>query len=124
MSLAPIVLFVYNRPQHTLRTLKALSQNVLAKDSDLYVFADGAKENADEETLKRIKEVREIVKSKEWCQKTILTEGKINKGLGNSIIDGVSKVVKEYGKVIVLEDDLVTSPYFLKYMNDALDIYS
>lgn len=123
MSLAPIVLFVYNRPQHTLRTLEALSQNVLAKDSELYIFADGPKDNVDDETLKRIKEVRAIVKSKEWCRKTILTEGNINKGLANSIIDGVSKIVKEYGKIIVLEDDLLTSPYFLKYMNDALAAY-
>lgn len=123
MSLAPIVLFVYNRPQHTLRTLEALSNNDLANDSELYVFADGAKDNADEKTLSLIKEVREIIKSKVWCKKTILTEGKANKGLANSIIDGVTKVVKEHGKVIVLEDDLVTSPYFLRYMNDALDAY-
>lgn len=124
MSLAPIVLFIYNRPEHTLRTLEALSQNELADESVLYVFADGAKENADEKTLKRIEDTKKIVKSKDWCKKIILVESQKNKGLANSIIDGVSKVVKEHGKVIVLEDDLVTSPYFLKYMNDALDIYS
>ncbi len=123
MSLAPIVLFVYNRPKHTLRTLEALSKNDLAQHSELYVFADGSKDNADEETLKNIKEVREIVKSKEWCKKTILTEGKTNKGLANSIIDGVTKIVAEYGRIVVLEDDLVTSPHFLKYMNDALTTY-
>lgn len=123
MSLAPIVLFVYNRPQHTLRTLEALSQNKLADESVLYVFADGAKENADENTIKRIEETKKIVNSKEWCKKIIFTESPTNKGLANSIIDGVSKVVKEHKRVIVLEDDLVTSPYFLKYMNDALDLY-
>lgn len=124
MSLAPIVLFVYNRPQHTLRTLEALSKNKLADESVLYVFADGAKENADEATIKRIEETKKIVRSKEWCKELIFVESPVNKGLANSIIEGVSKIVKEHKKVIVLEDDLVTSPYFLKYMNDALDTYS
>ena len=124
MNLAPIILFVYNRPQHTLKTLEALNKNYLANESELYIFADGPRPNADENELQKIKDTREIVNSKEWCKRTIIIESEINKGLANSIIDGVSKIVNEQGKVIVLEDDLVTSPYFLQYMNDALNIYS
>ncbi len=124
MNLAPIVLFVYNRPQHTLRTLEALALNHLAKESILYIFADGPKDSANVEILANLAKTREIIKSKEWCKKTIIVEAEINKGLARSIIDGVSKIVNEYGKIIVLEDDLVVSPYFLRYMNDALNTYS
>jgi hypothetical protein len=123
MSLAPIVLFVYNRPQHTLQTLEALAENYLANESELFIFADGPKKNADETMLQKIKETRAILRSKEWCKKTTIIEGEINKGLAHSIIDGVCKMMTEYDKVIVLEDDLVTSPYFLQYMNDALNVY-
>ncbi len=123
MSLAPIILFVYNRPQHTLRTLEALTKNYLAKETELYVFADGPKDIYDLENIEKIKNTRDIVKSKAWCKKTILIERERNYGLANSIIEGVSDVLSNFEKVIVLEDDLVVSPYFLQYMNDALNIY-
>ncbi|MFL5763686.1 MAG: glycosyltransferase family 2 protein [Bacteroidia bacterium] len=123
MSLAPIVLFVYNRPEHTLRTLEALSRNNLAASSELFVFADGAKAGASEETLGKIRKVKEIVKSKDWCKRVQLIESEKNKGLAASVIDGVTAVIREHGKVIVLEDDLLTSPFFLNYMNDALNLY-
>ena len=66
-SLAPIVLFCYNRPQHTEQTLRALSENILAEQSELFVFCDGPKADATEEQLKKIEEVRRIVKIKKWC---------------------------------------------------------
>jgi hypothetical protein len=124
VSLAPIVLFVYNRPEHTLKTLEALSRNDLAASSDLYVFADGAKAGASEEVLRNIEKVREIVKSKSWCKRVQLIESAKNKGLADSVIEGVTRIVNEYGRVIVLEDDLLTSPFFLEYMNGALDLYT
>jgi len=123
MNLAPIVLFVYNRPWHTQQTLEALANNDLAKDSKLYVFADGCKQGDSEDALQKIKETREVVKSKNWCKEVILIESETNLGLANSIINGVTKIINKYGKIIVLEDDLVTSKYFLKFMNDSLNFY-
>jgi len=122
-TLAPIVLFVYNRPWHAEQTLNALSKNDLSEQSMLYIYADGPKPNATDEQLEKIKQVRELIKSKQWCKEVHIVESDINKGLANSIIDGVTDVVNKHGKIIVLEDDIITSPYFLKYMNDGLNIY-
>ena len=123
MNLAPITLFVYNRPEHTAQTLEALSNNDLASQSDLFVFCDGPKENADNDTIKTIQKVREVVKSKSWCKTVTIYESNTNKGLADSIVEGVTKIVDEYGKIIVLEDDIVTAKGFLKYMNEALELY-
>jgi GT2 family glycosyltransferase len=120
MNLAPIVLFVYNRPWHTEQTLNALAENELAKDSTLYIYADGVKENTSKAGLEKIRETRELIQKKKWCKEVYVIESGKNKGLANSVIDGVSEIVKKYGKIIVLEDDLITSKGFLKYMNDAL----
>jgi hypothetical protein len=103
--------------------LEALSRNVLAQDSILYIYADGAKADADKETISKIKETREIIKQKEWCGEVHIIEAGKNKGLAASIIEGVTTIVDKYGKVVVLEDDIVTSPGFLKYMNDGLNLY-
>lgn len=120
---APIVLFVYNRPRHTLQTLEALANNVLANQSLLYVYADGAKDGADKDALSKIEETRNILRQKKWCKEVYIIESKNNKGLAESITKGVSEVVNKYGRAIVLEDDIVTSPDFLQYMNDALSLY-
>jgi len=119
-DLAPIVLFVYNRPWHTRQTVEALQKNELASQSELFIYSDGAK---NEEARKGVDEVRAYIDSIDGFKKvTIIKRGK-NWGLANNIIDGVTKIVNEYGKIIVLEDDLVTSPYFLKFMNEALEFY-
>jgi GT2 family glycosyltransferase len=123
VDLAPIVLFVYNRPRETRLTLEALTQNVLADQSVLYVYADGAKENATEEDRKKIEEVRNIVRGSKWCKELHLIESDRNKGLANSVIHGVTEIVNRHGKVIVLEDDLVTAKGFLTYMNTSLTKY-
>lgn len=123
MALAPIILFVYNRPLHTLKTLEALALNHLSQDSILYIFSDGIKKNADEKTILNINETRKIIKSKQWCKEVKIIERPENFGLAKSIIDGVTKIINQYGKAIVLEDDLVTSRYFLQYMNDSLIRY-
>jgi hypothetical protein len=122
-DLAPIVLFVYNRPWHTEQTLQALQKNIYASESILYVYADGPKENSTPEQLQKINETRNVVKSKQWCKETHIVEREKNWGLADNIIDGVTSITKQYGKIIVLEDDIVTSPGFLKYMNDALTYY-
>lgn len=123
VRLAPIVLFAYARPDHTLRTLEALATNTLASQSHLYIYVDGPKMNATDELKLRNAEVRKIVHSKQWCGEVDIIVQKANKGLARSIRDGVTDIVTKYGRVIVMEDDLVTSPAFLSYMNKALDFY-
>jgi hypothetical protein len=121
--LAPIVVFSYNRPDHLRQTLEALAKNDLAGQSVLYIYCDGAKPNATMEQKLRVAENRKVAHAASGFKEMHVVEAVENKGLANSIIGGVSEVFNEYGKVIVLEDDLLTSPYFLSYMNSALDYY-
>lgn len=121
ITVAPIALFVYNRPWHTLQTVEALQQNELATESDLFIFSDGAKTA---ETKPAVCEVRNYISGIAGFKSVTIIEREKNLGLAASIIDGVTRLCNKYGRVIVLEDDLVTSPYFLQFMNDALDVYS
>jgi hypothetical protein len=123
MILAPIALFVYNRPWHTEQTLHALMQNELADKSILYIYADGPKENASEEQLKQIQKVRQLIRTQQWCSDVFIVEKENNLGLANSIINGVTEILNKHDKVIVLEDDIVPSKGFLKYMNESLRLY-
>lgn len=119
-SLAPIVLFVFNRPWHTRMTLESLMANEPSERSELYIFADGPKENASGGDLASIQEVRCLIREKQWCRNVHIIESERNLGLAASVIAGTTQVVNEFGKAIILEDDLITSPYFLDYMNRAL----
>jgi len=119
-TFAPIALFVYNRPKHTARTLKFLQQNLLAAESRLFVFSDGAKSQADEEN---VQEVRELLRNIDGFKSVEIILRPQNLGLANSIIDGVSRLVKTYKQVIVFEDDLITSPHTLTYFNEGLTRY-
>lgn len=119
-ELAPIVLFVYNRLEHTKQTIKALQKNTLATESELYIYSDGPKNN---EVAVTVDKIRKYLKSIDGFKNVFIVERERNFGLAASIIDGVTSVINEYGKVIVLEDDLITSKYFLKFMNDALMVY-
>jgi hypothetical protein len=119
-NLSPIALFVYNRPQHTERTLKFLMQNELASDSRLYIFSDGAKMPQDED---KVAEVRSIINKVDGFKSVKVIERKENAGLANSVISGVTQLINDYGQVIVFEDDLVTSPHTLTYFNNALNRY-
>ena len=130
-ELAPIIVFAYNRPEHLRQTLEALSKNDLASESVLYIFCDGAKVNATKSQCDK------VIQNQDFANQYALTAKKQglfrdihvicsdkNKGLANSIIGGVTEVINQHGRVIVLEDDLLTSPYFIKYMNAALDFYA
>lgn len=119
-KLAPIALFVYNRPYHTQQTVEALLLNPLAKQSDLYIFSDAAK---NEVANTAVAEVRNYIKQIRGFNTIEIIEREKNWGLANSVIDGVTRLCKDFGKVIVLEDDLVVSPHFLEYMNTGLDRY-
>jgi glycosyltransferase involved in cell wall biosynthesis len=120
MNLSPILLFVYNRPAHTRRCIESLSRNSLAVESELFIYADGAK---DQTVADEVEEVRQYIRSVQGFKKVTLIERNENWGLARNIIDGVSTQVQKYGKVIVLEDDLVVAPHFLRFMNDALETY-
>jgi hypothetical protein len=119
----PIVLFVYNRPWHTRKTLESLETNNLSKESELFIFADGPKENATQKQLEKIKETRNLIREKKWCGKVSIIERDKNMGLANSVITGVTEIINKFGKIIVLEDDLVLSKNFLRYMNESLEKY-
>lgn len=118
---APIVLFVFARPEHTRRTLESLAANPLAEQSDLIIYADAAR-NPEEEA--KVNEVRTLVRNISCFRSVSIIERETNYGLARNIIEGVTAVCNEYGRVIVLEDDIVTSPYFLTFMNNALDKYA
>lgn len=121
--LAPIILFVYNRLWHTRQTVEALQKNELVTESELYVFCDGPKESATDEQREKVHEVQEYVQSITGFKKLHIKVQESNMGLANSVINGVTEVVEKYGKVIVVEDDIVTHPFFLRFMNDCLNVY-
>jgi hypothetical protein len=119
-DLAPIVIFAYNRPKHLKVTIDYLKKNELASESNLYIYSDAAKSSED---LEKVTEVRNYFKTINGFKSLKVIEREKNWGLSKSIIEGVTTIVNQYGKVIVLEDDLVTSPYFLNFMNDGLETY-
>lgn len=118
--LAPVLLFTYKRLDTLKRTVKALQENNLASESTLYIFSDASKKKEDEDI---VDSVRAYLKTITGFNKIEIYESEKNQGLANSIIRGVSQKIKIYGKVIVLEDDLQTTPNFLTFMNNSLDKY-
>ena len=120
MKLAPVVLFVYNRHGLLRATVEALRRNDLAKESELFIFSDAARIPSHENDVAK---VRKYIKKINGFKKITIIERGRNWGLAKNIIDGVSSIVNKYGRVIVVEDDLVTSRYFLRFMNEALKRY-
>jgi hypothetical protein len=119
-DLAPIALFCFNRPIHLKKTLSSLKKNLLFNKSKIYIFADGAKTEKD---LIDVDKVRNLVKNLKGFKKKKIIFRKKNFGLAKNIISGVNYVLKKEKKIIVLEDDLITSKFFLSYMNKSLDYY-
>ena len=119
MSLAPIIIFAFNRSAALKNTVASLLQNAEAKDSELFVFVDGARAQKEGEAGK-VNAVREYVQSISGFKHVTWHFSEENRGLGPSIISGVSQVMEDYGRVIVLEDDLVLASNFLSFMNQAL----
>src|ERR1700682_3696549 len=103
MKLAPIALFSYNRLLHIRRTVEALEKNELATASDLFIFSDGAKTEADK---KNVDEVRQYLTGIKGFKSVKLISRETNFGLAENIISGVSQIINEFGNIIVLEDDL------------------
>ncbi len=123
MELAPIVLFTYNRPQHTEKTLESLKGNFLSYESRLIVFSDGPKNPEDQNEIQKITAVRELVNSTNWCKSVQLICGNENKGAKKSMFDGVNTIIEKHKKIIVIQDDLVLGNNFLLFMNTAFNLY-
>jgi hypothetical protein len=119
--LAPIALFVYNRPAHARRTIEALRANHQARESDLFIFADAAKT---ESGAVMVADVRRLIRAIDGFKSVTLIERETNAGLSASVISGVTQLCEQYGRVIAVEDDLLTAPDFLTFMNCALDQYA
>lgn len=120
---APVLVFAYNRPDHLRKVLESLERNAEAAASVLYVYCDGPKADASDETKANIAAVRKVAAEKKWCGEVHVVAAGSNRGLAASVTGGVEDVLAEHGKVIVLEDDAVCSKYFLEYMNRSLDLY-
>lgn len=120
MTYAPIALFTYSRPDHTRQAVESLLRNVESKDSDLFVFSDGPKTEA---KVVGVEENRKYIRTITGFRSVTIVERETNWGLAKSLIAGISEVIGRYGRVIVVEDDLVLSPYFLKFMNEGLEKY-
>jgi len=123
MKAAPIALFVYNRPAHTMRTIEALQKNDLAAASDLYVFADGPKANTPARDLLNIEKVRSMVSGISGFRSVNLIFSEVNKGLSRSLTGGINKIFEKEESLVIVEDDILTSRYFLSFCNEALDKY-
>ena len=119
-TLAPICLFVYSRLPETKQTIESLQRNMLASESQLFIFSDGAKNSNSSDDVNA---VRQYIRTISGFAGVTIYESEVNKGLANSIISGVTQIVNRFGRVIVLEDDLILSGNFLCFMNDALDFY-
>ncbi|MCI5581612.1 MAG: glycosyltransferase family 2 protein [Phocaeicola plebeius] len=120
MTTAPILLFVYNRPTHTRRLIESLCQNELAAQSPLIVYSDAPRHPEDGPA---VAEVRSFLHRLQGFASVDIVERTENWGLARNVIDGVTRVLERYDRVIVLEDDLVVAPHFLRFMNDALETY-
>lgn len=115
----PIIIFAYNRPTHLQRLIDSLRKNPECADTNLYIFADGAKTEGDAD----VDAVREIIHKINGFRTVTPTFRDKNIGLAANIIDGVTSTINRHGTAIVLEDDLVVTPFFLRYMDEALRHY-
>jgi hypothetical protein len=122
-KLAPLVLFVYNRPDHTQRCLEELNKCALVEQTDFYIFSDGNKREKDKEAVAETRRVVDEFAKNSRFQNVYVRKSEVNNGLKKSVITGATDILKQYGKIIVLEDDLLVSEDFLIFMNGALDYY-
>lgn len=120
---SPVVVFTYNRLHHTQQTLNALNECEFASETDLYIFCDSYKSDAGRKAVEDVRCFVDSFARQSRFKHIAVTKALTNKGLAKSIIDGVSEIIEKNGKVIVVEDDLVASKYFLRYMNEALEFY-
>lgn len=123
MSYAPIIIFVYNRADHFIQTYNALAACKEAKESDLFIFSDGAKNESGKAKVDEVRAAVNTIKNSGAFKSVTVTESSVNKGLAASVISGVTEVINKYSKAIVVEDDCKVSPFFLNFINKSLDYY-
>ncbi len=102
---------------------ESLRKNAEAIDSEITVFCDGPKPNASLEEIQKIEDTRNVARAQTWCKQLTVVAAEQNKGLANSVIAGVTAIVEKHGRIIVIEDDVILSPFFLAFMNDTLEVY-
>lgn len=119
-NFAPIILFVYNRPLYTRQTIEALLLNKEASESDLFIYSDAAKNS---ESTQSVIATRDYIRKIKGFKSITIIERAYNWGLANNLIDGITTIINKYGKAIIVEDDIVTSPFFLQFMNEGLERY-
>lgn len=122
--LAPLVVFVFNRPNHTKKMLENLIKVNLAKETDLIIFSDGPRNSKDFPKIEKTRKIIDKFQLEKYFKSCKVINSENNRGLANSVVNGVSQVIGNYGKVIVLEDDLIVHPLFLEFMNRSLNYYS
>ena len=120
---APVVAFAYNRADKIIGCLKALELNPEVRETDLIVFSDGPKSDGSKTAVGDTRRALHEYEKESLFASVQIVESPKNKGLAKSIIEGVTRVLKEYGRAIIVEDDLIVSDVFLSYMNGALDFY-
>lgn len=120
---APLVIFTYNRKRHTQNLIESLKRCDLIHETEVFIFSDGNKSEEDSPKVSDVREYLDSLEGEKWCKSLSVNKSPNNKGLAASIISGVSKIVSKFGRVIVLEDDLIVAEGFLQYMNLALDYY-
>ena len=120
MKLAPIAFFCFNRADKTKLVLDALAVNNFASESEIFIFCDGPRNIKD---LAAIKEVHQVIESEKRFKKIHITKREINHGSQFSIIYGINSVLENHDRVIVIEDDIITSKDYLNFTNRALEFY-
>ena len=123
LSSLSVAIFVYNREENTRKTIEALQRNTLAADADVYVFSDGGKDEASWEQVNRVRALLKEISGNNSFKSFTIVERPENIYLERNIIEGISQVLEHHDTVIVLEDDIVTSPFFLDYMKKAFNLY-
>ena len=121
MNIAPIILFVYNQSNTTIKVLSNLKKNYLAKVSELYIFSDGPKNNKKDK--RKVLKVREHINTVKGFKKVHIIKRKKNFGLYKNITSGLDLIFSKKKSAIILEDDILVSKNFLDYMNKSLDLY-
>lgn len=121
--LAPVMVFTYSRPEHTRKVLEALASNIMAKETDVFAYTCKPKNQNHAEMVDATKDVLRSFEGRDVFRKYTVVDKKEFKPLGPAMIEAISEVISEYGRIIIVEDDIVTSPYFLNFMNKCLDRY-
>ena len=121
--LAPVIIFVYARPEHTKKTIESLAKNHFANETEVYIYSDAPKNEKAQKQVGLVRVYIDSLPQRNLFKSVKITKAETNNGLANSVIAGVTEIIEQYGRVIVVEDDLVSATDFLQYMNKALDYY-